>query len=220
MTTAVVMTTLDSSANSFGLSGLLDGTAGLLGGFMQEILVVAVFFFSFRMWRDRKQKVAKTSASVDKASSQSIRKGKAPVQPSDCRSVKKQAPPVSRSVAISQATSLEAEMLTNLNTRKEFTRALNLYRNSEQMYAHFFSEELYSSFIQSAVRVGKLDVVERMLRAIKTNGKPMSLKFWQTTLRMLSSRKHFSACMNVQTIFGDSLPCERSCSLASSMPPS
>jgi len=100
-------------------------------------------------------------------------------------------------------------MLGHLEQR-EFTRALNIYRSLERDGSgRAFGEDLYSAFIQSAVRVGKLDVVERMLSDMRRSGAPVTLGFWQTTLRMLSSRKHFGTCLSAHEAFGDLVPQDR-----------
>jgi pentatricopeptide repeat protein len=103
----------------------------------------------------------------------------------------------------------EKQLLKHLEQR-EFTRALNLYRSMERDGRdQQFSEELYSAFIQSAIRVGKIDVVERMLRSMNRSSVTPSLRFWQTTLKLLSSRKHFSACLSVFSVCGKVLPCDK-----------
>lgn len=101
----------------------------------------------------------------------------------------------------------EARMLSQLDQR-EFTSALNTYRSFERDGSDrlFTSEAMFGSFIQSAVRVNKLDVVERMLRTMSRNGMTPSLDFWHSTLKMLSSRKHFSIAISVFTAFGHMLP--------------
>lgn len=103
----------------------------------------------------------------------------------------------------------EEQMLKHLEVR-QFTRALNMYRALERNGRDLsFSEELYSAFIQSAIRVGKGDVVERMLHNMKREGMRPSLRFWQTVFKMLSSRKHFTVCLTVHTIFGKQLPTDK-----------
>jgi pentatricopeptide repeat protein len=100
----------------------------------------------------------------------------------------------------------EAQMLQHLE-QCEFTRALNMYRSFERNGRdRHFSEELFHAFIQSAIRVGKLDVVERLLRTMRRNQCKPSLDFWLTTLKMLSSRKKFSACVSVYALFGKQIP--------------
>ncbi|CAE7499930.1 unnamed protein product, partial [Symbiodinium pilosum] len=48
------------------------------------------------------------------------------------------------------------------------------------------SEEVFASFVQSAVRVNKADVAERMLRTMRRSGLVPSLEFWQHTMKLLS----------------------------------
>jgi len=92
----------------------------------------------------------------------------------------------------------------------EFTKALNMYRNSERdSLEQFFHEDTFSAFIQSAIRVGKIDVVERMLRAMKRHGLLPSLRFWQTSLKMLCSRKLYSSCVFAYQLFGRQIPVDK-----------
>eukprot|EP00932_Pfiesteria_piscicida_P021322 SRR837773.8113.p1 GENE.SRR837773.8113~~SRR837773.8113.p1 ORF type:complete len:623 (+),score=238.33 SRR837773.8113:251-1870(+) len=101
---------------------------------------------------------------------------------------------------------MEQTLMQHLEQR-EFTRALNLYRSLERDGRDLcFSEELYSAFVQSAIRVGKIDVVERMLGGMRRSGTEPSRAFWQTTLKMLSSRKHFSACLSIYANFSTWIP--------------
>lgn len=100
-------------------------------------------------------------------------------------------------------------MLRHLDQR-EFTRALNMYRTMERDGKDYaFGEELFSAFIQSAIRVGKLDVVDRMLRNIRRNKIDPTVQFWQTTLRMLSSRKNYGTSLSVYTLFGRQIPADK-----------
>jgi pentatricopeptide repeat protein len=116
----------------------------------------------------------------------------------------------SRPTVQPQSRATEQQMLKLLEQR-EFTRALNMYRACERdgRDRHFTNEELFSAFIQSAIRVGKIDVLERMLRAMRRNGILPSLKFWQTTLKMLSSRKHFNACISTHVLFARQIPADK-----------
>lgn len=118
-------------------------------------------------------------------------------------------PPTSREPSCTEMKATEAQMLKHLELR-EFTRALNMYRALERSGCkHNFSEELYASFIQSAVRVGKMDVVEHLLQAVRRSGLAPSVAFWQTTLRMLSSRKCFTVCLSVHRLFGRRIPADK-----------
>lgn len=103
----------------------------------------------------------------------------------------------------------ERQMLQLLEER-EFTRALNMYRSLERDGCdRSFSQELYSAFIQSAIRVGKVDVVESLLRSIKRNKVPATPAFWQAVLKMLSARKYFSVCLNLHALFDNELPTDK-----------
>ena len=73
----------------------------------------------------------------------------------------------------------------------------------------FVSDAFFSNFIQSAVRVGKSDVVERLLRTMHQNTVEPTLLFWQTILKMLSSRKHFSTVVAAYSIFDKRLPADK-----------
>lgn len=102
---------------------------------------------------------------------------------------------------------VEKQIMEFLN-RREFTKALNLYRrlNCEEIC---LSANTYTEFIHSAVRVNKTDVAERLFWAMKRNGILPSLKFWQETLRMVSSRKHFQLCLTMEQIFGEQVPVDK-----------
>jgi len=168
-----------------------------LGALSQELLVLAVFFVSFCAWRQLRpgawRQPAPGARSAPKLGQEEEEPAPAPAPGP--------APPLVRAA--------ELQMLRHLDQR-EFTRALNMYRMLERDGRdRHFSAELYSAFIQSAIRVGKVDVVERMLRAMKRAGTAPSLPFWQTTLKMLSSRKHFSACLSAHAIFGPQIPTDK-----------
>mmetsp|Transcript_62988 Transcript_62988/g.136754 ORF Transcript_62988/g.136754 Transcript_62988/m.136754 type:complete len:640 (-) Transcript_62988:160-2079(-) len=185
--------------------------------FTQEILVLTVFLVSFIIWRQRVGQRARRNASekdlalrdpgvvhselpLRKASSGNLHNGEVKLGRQRPSTV-----PTS-DAALPSVRAAEQQMLRHLDQR-EFTRALNLYRALERDGRdRFFQEELFSSFIQSAIRVGKVDVVERMLRTMKRNKLMPSFQFWQTTLKMLSSRKHFSVCLSVHTLFGHKIP--------------
>jgi len=186
----------------------------------QEILVLAVFFTSFVLWRKvntsnpKNQKCRpvtacqpQTHTTVGSHPAQRSLKEAFATQGSRTENfdegrmhhVLEQG---SRPTVQPQSRATEQQMLKLLEQR-EFTRALNMYRACERdgRDRHFTNEELFSAFIQSAIRVGKIDVLERMLRAMRRNGILPSLKFWQTTLKMLSSRKHFNACVSTHALF-------------------
>jgi pentatricopeptide repeat protein len=188
----------------------------LLKPFAQELLVLGVFLIAYALSRHLGQHTKRlsaakkltsweVSATFDKDSQKRIAKRR-PENKSEHQDGPRR---TANEVCVRSVRVAEAQMLQHLE-QQEFTRALNMFRALERDgRERCFSEELYSSFIQSAVRVGKVDVVEMFLRSMKRSGASSSLKFWQTTLKMLSSRKHFNTCLTVHTLFGQSLPCDK-----------
>lgn len=183
------------------------------GPFTQELFVLAVFMASFLLWRNFRQRSQSRFRAVDKGcKEQAWKRRPADVDSrvSEGQTGYKQRQFVASTVGALQPSLRVAEqqMLRHLEQR-EFTRALNMYRALERDGRDQFGEELFSAFIQSAIRVGKIDVVERMLRAMKRNKVDPTVEFWQTTLRMLSSRKNYGASLSVYTLFGKSLPADK-----------
>lgn len=182
--------------------------ADILAAVSQEITVFVVFFISLFLWRHlgQRQKVGKQAWKA--------------VAPQTCQpalSVKKVSVGQGAEIVDKQIDSkllqaiesAEAQMIKLLDQR-EFTRALNFFRTFERDGRdRHFSEALFTALIQSAIRVGKIDVVERLLRSMKRRGAEPSRDFWRTTLKMLSSRKHFATCLSIFSIFGRSLPADK-----------
>jgi len=170
----------------------------------QEIAVLLVFFLSLLIFRSLANKRTKPDKPKRASAPQ-------PSQPPTSPK-KASAPPgleLVDGIALQALQAAEAQMLKLLEGR-EFTRALNLFRTFERDGRdRHFSEDFFASFIQSSIRVRKLDVVERLLRSMKTRGDEPSSDFWRTTLRMLSSRKHFETCLVTYAIFGDALPADK-----------
>lgn len=183
---------------------------GQVASFTHELLVLGVFFLSFVAWRHFSRStpgLARGQAKVPGhgADARLVRKRIDAAQIDDPSiGIRQRQAPILPQVRVA-----EQQMLKHLDQR-EFTRALNMYRALERDGRdRHFNVELYSAFIQSAIRVGKVDVVDRMLRAMKKGGIMPTLQFWQTTLKMLSSRKHFSACLSAHSIFGQSIPADK-----------
>mmetsp|Transcript_70841 Transcript_70841/g.122703 ORF Transcript_70841/g.122703 Transcript_70841/m.122703 type:complete len:661 (-) Transcript_70841:44-2026(-) len=202
-----------------------------MSSFMQELLVLGVFFASFLIWRHfgprrfrgPPPKLYSTSGDLSSSPRKIVSGGCEAAFGSDdscsagrfTSSAGLRSRQLLSSIAASETSppphvqAAEQQMLRHLEQR-EFTRALNMYRALERDGRdRHFSEELYSAFIQSAIRVGKVDVVERMLRAMKRSRVPATLMFWQTILKMLSSRKHFSACLSLHSLFEKELPTDK-----------
>mmetsp|Transcript_55740 Transcript_55740/g.107560 ORF Transcript_55740/g.107560 Transcript_55740/m.107560 type:complete len:642 (+) Transcript_55740:144-2069(+) len=175
-----------------------------------EFMVVVVFFVSFITWRHFSR--SKPGFSRGGQGKFSGREGDTKATRMRFDVSRNAEPLLSRQRAneiLPQVRAAEQQMLKHLEQR-EFTRALNMYRMLERdKRDRHFSAELYSAFIQSAVRVGKVDVVDRMLRAMKRSGMTPSLQFWQTTLKMLSSRRHFSTCLATHSVFGSLMPADK-----------
>lgn len=179
-----------------------------IGTFAPELLVLSVFLVSYTIWRHLGQHSKRMRAEKkvfllegDKSASPQIHNHTSKID--DKWEAARQA------ASDNAVKAVEAQMLQHLEQR-EFTRALNLYRSLERDgRERAFSEELYAAFIQSSVRVGKVDVVERLLRAMKKSKLMPSLNFWQVMLKMLSSRKHFSTCLSVHSLFARELPIDK-----------
>lgn len=168
--------------------------------FLQELLVLATFAFSFTLWR--RLKPARKEALFEFA----------PTKPKDGF-------PAPQKVFKAQEDFTEEEQEHAKTTEKEmqdlfangeFTRALNVYRRCERNGLEvLFTEELFASLVQSGIRVSKLDVVERTLRSMKRIKMKPSLEFWQLTLKMLSSRKHFTLCLVAYSVFECQMPVDK-----------
>eukprot|EP00928_Gymnodinium_smaydae_P063768 TRINITY_DN47264_c0_g1_i1.p1 TRINITY_DN47264_c0_g1~~TRINITY_DN47264_c0_g1_i1.p1 ORF type:complete len:667 (-),score=167.80 TRINITY_DN47264_c0_g1_i1:148-2148(-) len=198
-----------------------------MSAFAQEIAVILVFFMSYVAWRHLRERSTSSkrvsglggrrgaASNASRTSSGAANRGVALGGSAAHRTTQASAE-VARLAAAAAASEkdtaqiaqCEQQMLQHLE-QLEFTRALNLYRACERNRTDVFSEDLYYAFIQSAVRVGKVDVVERMLQAMRRNGMTPNARFWQRTLKMLSSRKYYSACLTAQAVFEDDVPCDK-----------
>lgn len=170
----------------------------------QEILVLVVFFLSLALWKHigKKSKPVKAQKVVH-----GLYEATEIKQPQK-KVAANQQPPVDQNM-MQRVKEAESQMMKLLEQR-EFTRALNFFRTFERDGRdRYFSEALVSAFVQSAIRVGKIDVVERIIRGMSRRGGEPSCEFWQTTLKMLSSRKHYDCCLAVYMIFGSSLPADK-----------
>jgi len=187
------------------ISQIVSSIQDVFAAVTQELMVILVFFISLALWkhigeRNKAGKQPKTIASSYHSPLKPLRKDV----------------PVERGFAnvldnnqLKAIHAAEGQMMKLLEQR-EFTRALNFFRTFERDGRdRHFSESLISGFIQSAIRVGKIDVVERLLRSLKRHGGNPSCEFWRTTLKMLSSRKHFDTCLAIYQIWGSALPADK-----------
>jgi pentatricopeptide repeat protein len=102
---------------------------------------------------------------------------------------------------------MEAKMIKLLENRG-FRYALNLFRFVRRSVGiQDYTEELFFLFIQSAIRLGKMDVVEYMLNSMAEIPKLVapSQHFWRATLKHLSSQTEFEACLLAHDIFGSKI---------------
>eukprot|EP00933_Yihiella_yeosuensis_P064154 TRINITY_DN67495_c0_g1_i1.p1 TRINITY_DN67495_c0_g1~~TRINITY_DN67495_c0_g1_i1.p1 ORF type:complete len:639 (+),score=107.40 TRINITY_DN67495_c0_g1_i1:113-2029(+) len=195
----VIGETLDFLAAAFA-----EGGSGPLAGMAQELVVLVVFSVSFLALRCVAERCPTIAQNLflsvdqrsDKVDSLQTAKGRRH-QTSDSSQPK---------VSYKQ----EEQRMIQLLESREFTQALNLYRVLERdVNDACFSEGLYLKFIQSAARVGKADVAERMIRAMKYQGLVPSVEFWQAILKLLLSRKHHSTCLLGYQLFGKQIPSDK-----------
>eukprot|EP00929_Paragymnodinium_shiwhaense_P015010 TRINITY_DN123005_c0_g1_i1.p1 TRINITY_DN123005_c0_g1~~TRINITY_DN123005_c0_g1_i1.p1 ORF type:complete len:650 (+),score=186.38 TRINITY_DN123005_c0_g1_i1:141-2090(+) len=185
----------------------------------QELFVFVVFLVSFHFWR----KFNRGPRGADKAKVDKIEKAhsKAAADTSDDDDkvdVPETIRPARPSSTITQrcgrlsafnaAARPAGEQILRLLEQREFTRALNVYRSLERIDGCArLDEAVYSAFLLAAIRMGKMDIVERMLRDMRHRHVQPSLQLWQSCLKMLASRKHFSTIVAVAFIFdADDVP--------------
>lgn len=187
------------------IAQLISSVQDVFSAVTQELLVILVFFISLALWKHigERSKAGKQPKFVTSPHHPPAKPPRKDVH------VERGSTDVLEGSQLKAIHAAEAQMLKLLEQR-EFTRALNFFRTFERDGRdRHFSEALISAFIQSAIRVGKIDVVERLLRSVKRyNGDP-SCDFWRTTLKMLSSRKHFDACLAIYQIWGSALPADK-----------
>merc|ERR1719331_1578019 len=136
------------------MSSAVQTIQEILASVSQEITAIVVFFISLALHRhlSKRSKAAKQQQSTPSKSSQFP------------ASTKKLPPaPVIETLdaADLQAIQTAEKQLLQLLDQREFTRALNNFRSFERDGRdRHFSQALFSAFIQSSIRVGKIDVVE------------------------------------------------------------
>jgi len=173
------------------------------GGFMQEALLLVIFGLSFTAWRNLQPRRMRKPKSIDFDTDQKVQDHSRKPAPKAC-AIDKDDPAVKEKVKLGQA-----EML-KLMDNNEFTRALNQYRAYERSgHDILFGEELFSAFVRSATRCGKMDVTDRMLRTMKRAGIAPSVEFWQHPMKLLSSRKHFGVCLLAYDLWPRQCPADK-----------
>jgi pentatricopeptide repeat protein len=170
------------------------------GPVAQELMVLVVFGLSFLTWRSWCGNHVRAKAKHKHIDTPP------PHVSFDKVKISKNAP--SPAAAQGQESLREAEhaMIKQLENR-EFTKALNMYRSLDREGRELrFSEEFYTAFILSATRVGKADVVDRMFFTMRRQGLLPSLRFWQSVMKLMSSRKIYNSCLNAFQLFGRHVP--------------
>jgi len=198
---------------SLGLCTLGMWLDGPVGSLVQEVLVLSVFAASCVLWTrlGRRSRGHGTSGkSASKATGLEVNACQQPPKVAPRPQQRLISAPVEVvSVQDLLESSSERQMMNYLEQR-EFTRALNMYRSIERSDpARAFSEELLSAFIQATVRMGKLDIMEQMLRSMRQRGMVPSCEFWRAILKLASSRKHFQACLLMYSIFKEEMPADK-----------
>lgn len=182
------------------MANVVQSIQDVFAAVTQELTVILVFFISLALWKHIGER-NKANKKLKTVASQSF-------QPAAPKKVAVNDEVVDAKVL--QAIKTAEGQMMKLLEQREFTRALNFFRTFERDGREkHFSEALFSAFIQSAIRVGKIDVVERLLRSMKRRGAMPSCEFWRTTLKMLSSRKHFDSCLSIYALFGRTLPSDK-----------
>lgn len=191
------------AATSSMMNSVLVAFQEVQGGFMQEALLLVIFGVSFTAWRHLQPRRMRKPKSIDYDTDQKVQDQSRKLVPKAC-AIDKDDPSVKEKVKMGQA-----EML-KLMEKNEFTRALNQYRAYERSgHDIFFGEELFSAFVRSATRCGKLDVTDRMLRTMKRAGIAPSVEFWQNTMKLMSSRKHFGVCLLAYDLWPRQCPADK-----------
>lgn len=187
---------------------VLPAVAEVLNAITQELVVLGVFLVSYLTWRHLGLLKSRAKAERKLKFSDASPANKPPSP--RFKAATSSSAKLGSLVVDANTKALETQMLHHLE-QHEFTRALNLYRSTERGDGckRQFSEQFYATFIESAVRVGKTDVLERLFRAVKRSNMNPSQEFWRRMLKMLSSRKHFSTCLLVHTLFRNQLPTDK-----------
>jgi len=214
------------------LASIFSGS--VLAGIVYEVFVLAVFGGSFLLWhymkyrrlrRPQKDASLKLPYAITKqpelGSVQKTRKV-APSSASACQKGdaaaahatvnKEKSPRGAHALDASSASIIEAsKKMIALLERREFTRALHMYRSLERSHSdsQISDPAFFTAFILSAARVDKSDVAEKMIRVMKRNKVYLGTQNWQTILKILSTKKWFSMCLLVHKLFEEQLPCDK-----------
>ena len=105
----------------------------------------------------------------------------------------------------------QREQIIEMLNSKEFTRALNRWRSVERdgLVPEFpITDQFFEVFLLHAIRVGKVDVFERLFEQFHgvKSASSISAHSWQMVVKMLASRRQFSTLIKVWKIWGEGLP--------------
>lgn len=200
--------------------------------FTEDIFIMSVFVLGFMLWdRCRIKNHSEASRTLRVKSVQGSNSGRCVVKvqrkeeetveickPPPWRCAAKAPPrevefgpdgqPIWSSLPEHNNAAVMEEKMIKLLESKRFRHALNLFRFVRRSVGvQDYTESLFLPFIQSAIRVEKMDVVEYMLRCMAETPKlsAPTQHFWRTVLLYLASRKEFGACLIAHDIFGSNI---------------
>jgi len=201
---------MSSSAETVSIAnGFLAGVPAVEGIF-HELSALSIFALSFLLWHYAKTGKLHSMRHLSPAAMKMPFAVEPKVQTGPERPLSQQKTEPTKDPPNANVQEVEKQICDFLQ-QKEFTRALYLFRSLERSGCdhQLKNEELFSSFVVSAIRVEKFDVVEKMLRVVKRNGVELTLKSWKTMLKMLSTKKRFSLCLLAYSIFKEEVPADQ-----------
>jgi len=192
------------------ISEMINAFSAVFDSLAQEMVILALFGLSFMLWRTYQKN--KKTPKVTECKSKSMPVHKLARRVCDGMPHGLHTGQTAKKFCETDKAKVRAcePEIRKLMERNEFTRALNMYRGVERQGLEIlFSEFLFTAFIQSATRVGKVDVAERMLRTMKRANITPSLDFWLHTMRLFSSRRQYGLCLTTYEIFGNHCPADK-----------
>lgn len=210
---------MSSSVDSSMATGLLAGFSTLMEGVVHdiELSALSLFIASFLIWNVAKAKLRPSPRAEIQAEKRATaeKTNKAMKSPVAQRTWKQQIPAPDKNEPdkelVASTVQMDEKQMCEFLRQKEFTRALHLFRSLERdgREQYLSKEDLFSSFVQSAIRVEKFDVVEKMLRLAKRNSVEFTLRSWKSILKVLSAKKRFDTCQLVYAIFEEDVPVDQ-----------
>jgi len=184
----------------------MDQTAfmHLYDSIAHEVSILVVFSFSLIIWKTFSEVVKKKQRKVADPS-RSPRCKEAAFNLSGDAS-KTDAHPAVTPKALQQV-AMEIISLSE----GQYTCALRLYRElvRQGKDCYIREEAFYFSLVQTSIRVGHTDIAREVLQRAKKHKVDLSVQFFQSVFKLLASKQHFQDCLDIQQIFGNDLPGER-----------